>query len=242
MNEQTAQEKWDDAYRLGMTMWHPSECIIRFMAKNFKKQTGLYEYKTLRPAETVLDLGCGNGANVLFFNKFGYRAFGIDISQIAVDIGNSLLEQNGFEKTLICQDMGGMSFSDNSFDIIVSHAALDHIFYRKFLDVLGNIRKILKKGGLLFVTLRSTEGFDYERMTASEAEPRTLITGDEKAMESPFENPHEKGVPQHFFTLAEIQESLSDFTIVNIEKIVEYGGKDFEFVDGRWCVTAQLTE
>ncbi|OHC00869.1 MAG: hypothetical protein A3G70_07380 [Planctomycetes bacterium RIFCSPLOWO2_12_FULL_39_13] len=239
MQEHTMKENWDSAYSSGMTMWHPSECMIRFMSRYFKKQIGINEYKTLRPASTVLDLGCGNGANVLFFNKLGYRTYGVDISRVAIDLGNRLLSENGFEETLICGDMEGLSFQDDYFDIVVSHAALDHIFYAKYLNILGKAKKILKKGGFLFITLRSTEGLDYESKTATEVEPYTLITGDDKALESPFENPHEKGIPQHFFTIEEIKDSLAaDFNIVNMEKVVEYGGSNLQFVDGRWYIVA----
>ncbi|MCX5884683.1 MAG: class I SAM-dependent methyltransferase [Proteobacteria bacterium] len=242
MKKDTTKVKWDNAYRLGMTMWYPSECLIRFMAKNFKKQIGIKEYKTIRPAETILDLGCGNGANVLFFNRLGYRAYGVDISRVAVDLGNKLLAENGFKETLICIDMEHLSFENNYYDIVVSHAALDHILYSQYLKVIKNIKTMLKNGGFLFITLRSTEGFDYESKTATKVEPRTLITGDKKALNSPFENPYEKGIPQHFFTFEEIMESLSDFSIITIEKNVESSGPDSEFVDGRWFITAQLAK
>lgn len=239
MSEPIMKEKWDSAYSSGMTMWHPSECIIRFMARHFKKQTGVDEYRIIRPAARVLDIGCGNGANVLFFRKLGYEAHGMDISRVAVDLGNILLSKNGFEETLVCGDMEGLSFPEGYFDIVVSHAALDHIYYAKYLNVLEHMKKMLKKGGFVFITLRSTESFEYERQTAAEVEPRTLITGEDKALDSPFENPHEKGIPQHFFTIEEIKQSLAGFNIVDLEKSVESGGKDLAFVDGRWYLSAQ---
>ena len=233
-------KSWDDAYLEGMTMWYPSECIVRFMAKNFRKQIGFDHYKTIREASRVLDIGCGNGANVLYFKKMGYEAVGCDISKVAVDMGNSMLAENGFDECLIHGDMEDLNFDTNSFDIIVSHAALDHIMFRKYIAVIEKIKCVLVKEGFLYISLRGMEGFEYEKKTATEIEQHTLITGQNKELNSPFENPHEKDIPQHFFTLDEIKESLRDFEIINVEKTVEYGGKNLGFVDSRWFITAKL--
>lgn len=238
MNRDYAQS-WDKVYQEGMTMWHPSECVIRFISRNFKKQIGVSEFKVVRPANNALDIGCGNGANVLYLRKLGYNCYGVDISKTAVDIGNSLLQKNGFAKTLISCDMEDIDFESHFFDIIISHAALDHVRIDKYNKIVSKIKKILTKEGYIFITLRGREAYNYERMTAKAIEPHTLFTCSDKKLSSPFENPHEKAVPQHFFTLDEIENSLNSFEIVNIEKIVEYGGKKLEFVDSRWFVTAK---
>lgn len=233
---------WNEAYGGGMTMWYPSECIIRFMAKNFKKQTGINEYKEIRKAEKVLDIGCGNGANVLFFKKLDYHAHGCDISNVAVEIGNAMLKHHGYAETLVAGDFEFQDYANDSFDIITSHAALDHVMFGKFKGIVNKIKKILKSGGYIFITLRGMDGFEYEKRTANEVEPRTLITGDDKELNSPFENPHEKSIPQHFFSLEEIRDSLKDFVIINIEKVLESGGDNLEFMDSRYFITAKLVK
>jgi len=37
----------------------------------------------------VLEVGCGNGANLWFLTFEGYDAFGIDASQAALDVGQA---------------------------------------------------------------------------------------------------------------------------------------------------------
>jgi len=242
MTEKDCVQNWDLAYRLGMTMWHPSECVIRFMARNFKKQTGLNEFEVIREAKRALDLGCGNGANVLFLKKMGYDAYGIDISKTAVELGNSLMLKNGFARNLICCDMEDLDFKNDYFDIIISHAALDHIRVSKFKRVLEKIKEKLADQGYIFITLRGREAFEYEKRSATEVEPYTLITGESKQLSSPFENPHEKNIPQHFFDIGEIRDLLKGFDVINIEKAIEYGGEDLGYVDSRWFIAAGLTK
>ena len=233
-------QEWDAAYNSGMTLWYPAECVIRFFAKNLRKQVDVDEYKDLKPIRTVLDIGCGNGGNVLYFNKLGYEACGVDISQVAVNIGNRLLKSHGFPETIICADMEDAEFPDNHFDAVVSHAALDHITTDKFNTVLKKINRILKPGGYLFITLRGMEGFDYEKNTATEIEPHTLITAEAKELDSPFENPHEKNIPQHFFSYEEIMASLTHFDVFDIYQTVTKGGKNFMHEDARWYVAGVL--
>ena len=232
--------EWNQAYTEGMTMWYPSECIIRFITRHFKKKVGTNEFRTLRPAERVLDIGCGNGANVVYFREAGYEAKGCDISSVAVQLGNNWLEKCGYPPSLISKDITDLDFEPKQFDIIVSHAALDHILFSNFLQVIEKVSVWLCEKGYFFLTLRGTEGFEYEKKTSSEVEPRTLITGDNKELASPFENPWGKNIPQHFFTQDEIESSLSNFEIISLEKAVEHGGSNFQHVDSRWFITARL--
>jgi len=77
----------------------------------------------------ILDVGCGDKFLKEPFEKKGFLYEGIDIDTI--DFNN--------EK---------FSFADNSFDIAVSLAVIEHI--KNTENFLDEIRRVLKKGGFIF--------------------------------------------------------------------------------------------
>lgn len=91
-----------------------------------------------------LDIGCGNGINTKYISStLGVWGFGIDV----VDIISSVLPNNefSFEKC----DGKCIPYSDNSFNLITVINVLHHVFYLK--EFLGEINRVLKKGGVLYI-------------------------------------------------------------------------------------------
>lgn len=79
------KEFWDREYRtsehlaLSTTQSEDLEKFVRWQIRHCK-------YQYLNPAATVLDLGCGNGRNLIFLaQNFGMHGIGYDISQTAIE-------------------------------------------------------------------------------------------------------------------------------------------------------------
>ena len=78
----------------------------------------------------VLDIGCGSGQTLLLFKKFGWEAYGIDISEQACEVGRKhglKIHQGEFED---------LSYPDEFFDFIW----MNHV-----LNICEILRKLLKK-------------------------------------------------------------------------------------------------
>ncbi len=114
------------------------------------------------PGMKVLDAGCGEGRNLIYFLNAGYDVFGIDIDQMAVraiqfvsasirpDIG-----KDQFRKT----DIEHLPYSDQSFDLIIASAVLH--FARNanhFFKMFGELVRCLKPGAMLFIRMTSNIG------------------------------------------------------------------------------------
>ncbi len=86
----------------------------------------LAKYCMSKPAKIatgskVLDIGCGIGLLVEAFNKLGFYALGVDISDPA--IANSIAK----EKCFLVKSTSKLGFAENVFDLVVSREVLEHI-------------------------------------------------------------------------------------------------------------------
>lgn len=98
---------------------------------------------------TVLDLGCGSGVPVArTLAAAGYRVTGIDISEVQIRRARERVPQAEF----IHADATAVSFSDASFDAIVSFFALIHIPLAEQPPLLRKIAGWLRPGGCFVAT------------------------------------------------------------------------------------------
>lgn len=134
MNQGAIQELYEqeDFY-----WWHKGRRIVMeaLLRKVLAGQTG----------SKILDVGCGTGANLVLFQKFG-AVFGVDASPDAVQY----CRQRGF---LNVQEgrAEALPFPDQTFDMVAAVELLEHM--QDDEKVLGEFSRVLKKGGLLFLTV-----------------------------------------------------------------------------------------
>jgi len=111
---------------------------------------------------TVLDVGCGDGANCLQFALEPIReVVGIDLflpinstdtrGEQARALGREILDGKSFPGCLRFQEMDAtnMSFPDATFDLVISRSAMEHISPTE--RVLSEIGRITKPGGLIYL-------------------------------------------------------------------------------------------
>lgn len=100
-----------------------------------------------------LDLGTGPGTQAIQLAKLGFETTGADISKNAIDKAKKISSDVNF----VVDDILDSSLHDNEFDFIFDRGCF-HVFepsLRK--DYLNQIRRILKKDGILFLKVMSTE-------------------------------------------------------------------------------------
>ena len=97
----------------------------------------------------VLEIGCGNGKNML------YRG---DLQMCGIDTSDSLVEicaQKGLD--VLCGDARALPFRDGCFDAIIMVAVIHHIHPDLHYGALEEIQRVLKPGGRCFITNWATE-------------------------------------------------------------------------------------
>ncbi len=99
------------------------------------------------PETTVLDAGCGDGANYGSWLASRAGAYtGIDVSEQAV---KAVLARGLTAKTVV--DLSSTDFSDAQFDRCVSIEVLEHLVFPD--QAAREIFRVLKPGGLLIATV-----------------------------------------------------------------------------------------
>lgn len=102
----------------------------------------------------ILDIGCGN--NPLFLLNSGFKErYGID-KFIGRSINNGIDQDN--IKLIQCniEDNNHLPFENEYFDTVTMLAVFEHIDPRNLIDILGEIHRVFKKGGMFFLTTPSS--------------------------------------------------------------------------------------
>lgn len=100
---------------------------------------------------SVLEIGCGEGGNLLPFMDMGCKVTGIDISEGQINRAGETFANhpNQSNLTLICQDIYKVTDLDETFDIIIIRDVIEHIpDQERFLPF---IKRFIKTTGVIFV-------------------------------------------------------------------------------------------
>ena len=125
----------------------------------------------------VLDAGCGEGRNLMYFINSGYDVYGIDINPMAIKalqfIVSSIrpdLSKNHFKE----EDIANLSFPDNTFDLIIASAVLHFARnHNHFFKMAEQLIRSLKSGAMLFIRIASDIGI--ENLVVPKGSGRFLI-------------------------------------------------------------------
>jgi len=107
--------------------------------------------------KTLLDLGCGNGKDSLYFAAQGLDVTSVDISSRAF---RSIRTENPNVKCLQ-EDIRKVDFPDNSFDVIYAHFSFHYFNDEDTEEIFKNAYRMLAPNGLLFVRCISTNNALY---------------------------------------------------------------------------------
>lgn len=219
---------WHKAYRQGMTMWEPQESIVVFTSRFLRRREGVRRWDVRRPAGRVLDLGCGNGSNAHFLARQGLRVAGLDIAPSAIALAQRWFKADGLKGDFRVGSVAALPWKDRSFDAAVSHGVLDHMTMDVAKGAAAELRRVLKPGGLVFLTLVAASDHAYGRGERVGRNTFVLVDG------------AERGLPQHYFERDEIVDLLAGFRILDLRKAELVHGPALRSRVSRWHVTAEL--
>lgn len=134
--------QYDELYTSNLTRWDDT-------AKNLYmlNAMALFYSATGRSApERVLDIGCGAGQSLaLLARRYPEtNCYGIDLSQVAIDVARARLPQGHF----LAEPLESARF-DVKFDLITFMGVLEH--FPQPAEALGHAVALLEPGGVLYV-------------------------------------------------------------------------------------------
>lgn len=197
-NRRSGRAFWDHEYRRGDHLAlseTESEDLVKF-TRYLERESGRAQ---LNPLASVLDLGCGNGRNLVYLAEtYGMRGIGYDSSGEAIrqakELGKNLplaFEVRSIAEPLALED----ATQTLVLDMMVSH----YLNEAQRSELVSEIARVLKPGGwLFFKTFLLEEDLHAQRLLR-----------EHPAEEAGSYIHPEIGVPEHVFTEAEIENALA---------------------------------
>lgn len=113
----------------------------------------LQPFVRLTAGTRVLEIGCGEGGNLLPFAETGCQATGIDISPQRIKEASQFFQLAGRQADFICHDfmqVEAPSDEDLRYDLILVHDVIEHIEPPCKPSFMAHIKPFLKAGGIVF--------------------------------------------------------------------------------------------
>jgi len=194
---------WDEVYkRNGNVLGAPYRGFAKYLTQ-LKKIS----------AKTILDLGCGTGRHAIPLYKNGFKPYAFDISANAISQLRLELSKQGFDHTdkIVIADMfEKFPYADDFFDCVISIATIYHGTVNNIKFSLGEVKRILKSGGMFYFTT----SVNIENSKSINSGSNYILV--EKGTFLPLDG-REKHLVQHYFDKDELSKILSgDFKDIAI--------------------------
>jgi ubiquinone/menaquinone biosynthesis C-methylase UbiE len=107
--------------------------------------------------KTILELGCGQGRDSLFFASKSIKVKALDYSSISIKQLSRHTKQTGLPiEASVYDATKPFPFNDNEFDAVYSHMFFSMKFSQEQLKLIfKEIRRVLKKDGFHFFSVRN---------------------------------------------------------------------------------------
>lgn len=112
----------------------------------------IVRYLGCNGGDSILDIGAARGYYVRALRMIGYEAFGVDISEWAVNNCHELVK-----------DYMSTAMPDREFDWAIGKDCLEHIPFFELTDLITKLNDNVKKGMLFIVPLAKWNDGPYER-------------------------------------------------------------------------------
>jgi len=132
----------------------------------------------------ILEVGCGEGGNLLPFALIGCDVTGVDFSAKKIENARNYFWLNGSEGAFFWADFFDFPLQDKPFDVVLVHDVMEHIVPEDKGRFLERIRAFLAPGGVAFLALNALwrpsadlfpEGAPFPAVDTSDAE--TPVSG-----------------------------------------------------------------
>jgi ubiquinone/menaquinone biosynthesis C-methylase UbiE len=102
----------------------------------------------------VLEIGCGTGNNSIALAKLGFKVFGCDISNTAIEKALNYAKTANVMIEFIVSDVANLQYPDSTFDYVLDRGVLTCLRHNFISKAISEIYRILRQDGVYL-------GFDW---------------------------------------------------------------------------------
>lgn len=149
---------------------YPNESLIQFIAGSYYK-----EPEDMRKSIRVLEVGCGSGANLWMLSKEGFDVYGVDSSEVGIDLAREHLNKKWNVNANLCKgSFTDLPYDDAFFDVVVDIVSLQHINIADSHLALKEIYRVMKPAGKFFSYRFSDHSDMYEHSGGKRVDISTI--------------------------------------------------------------------
>lgn len=110
------------------------------------------KFKRIDTSTRILELGCGDGGNLVPFAQSGCNVLGIDLCEARINDAQTYFKEKGLQADFKVGNICKLPIEElGLFDIIICHDVIEHIEQNQKIVVLDTISKLLKEDGIAFI-------------------------------------------------------------------------------------------
>jgi cyclopropane fatty-acyl-phospholipid synthase-like methyltransferase len=127
----------------------------------------IYKHYHMFPKKlSFLDLGCGQGQDLLFMNKMGYKCLGIDSSLTAIGQIQEIIKKRKLKNIEVKHaSIADFDFSKKNHGIISLRNVLQYLEKKESLKLIKKAQKYVSQDGFIIVSAFTTEDSSYSAKT-----------------------------------------------------------------------------
>ena len=128
---------------------------LRNSVTMYDKEYEIYQ-SLVGDKKKIIEMGCGIGRDAIKLIEFGFEYIGIDASEEMLKIAHEKVPGGKF----ILGDFYKLDFPDGIFDGFWAAASFLHVPKSDINNVLSEAKRILKKGGIGFISIKDKINID----------------------------------------------------------------------------------
>lgn len=161
----------------------------------------------------VLDNGCGPGRHGIYFAGKEFDVTGLDQSREALRHFENWAREKSLRVQAVEGDIFQLPFPEGAFDGIIDYNVSYHTDTAGFFRAVGELRRVLRPGGELYITLLSQSDPGFQNASDSEhVDEFTLV--------------HTGGTPHFYGKREELEEIFGGFSMALPPREIRTAGLD----------------